>query len=122
MPAVYGEHHQMEVPNINLRHRVAVVEVGVEVWGEDRLEGRLEDRLEDRLEEIFHLIKVLVAEEASVNLRLQVIGSDIYVNPLKVLPNVDSTTIVPDCSAGRVFPEGFDLLEPSRRTVSPYPE
>jgi hypothetical protein len=108
----------MEVPNINLRHRVAVVEVGVEVWGEDRLEGRLEDRLE----EIFHLIKVLVAEEASVNLRLLVIGSDIYVNPLKLLPNVDSTTIVPDCSAGLVFPEGFDLLEPSRRTVSPYPE
>ena len=112
----------MEVPNINLRHRVAVVEVGVEVCAEDRPEGRLEDRLEDRLEEIFHLIKVLVVVEVLVNLRVLVIGSDIYANPLKVLPNVDSTTIVPDCSAGRVFPEEFDLLEPCRRTISPYPE
>ena len=108
----------MEVPNINLRHRVAVVEVGVEVRAEDRLEGRLEDRLE----EIFHLIKGLVVVEVLVNLRLLVIGSDRYVNPLKVLPNVDSTTTVPDCSAGRVFLEEFDLLEPCQRTASPYPE
>lgn len=111
-----GRHRLTAAPNFNSRHWVAVAEA-VAV-AEDRLEevagsnfehrqmgiavaeDRLEDRPEDRLEEIFQIIRVRVVVEVSVNLRVLVIGSDKYVNPLKGLPNVDSGTGLPDCSVG----------------------